>query len=507
MSSNNQLLYGERKNGGQHGDVFTSPFVVRFMLDKVGYTADNDLSSIRILEPSCGEGEFVEEIAKRLIESSRLYGFDVIKAFVNNVRAFDIDAQKIEKCRARIFKLGISSVDNIQLADFLKTHVEETDIVIGNPPYIRYENIPKEMLEYCKKTFRTFHYRCDLYVPFFEKSLAALSTKGRHCFICSNRWLKNEYGKKLRMLVSDNYNLKVILNLEETNAFQEEVLAYPAITLIYKEQPSESFCYSDCKHLEDLDSLTICRRTMPKGDDWTAAFNTIYDNPSYQTIEQQGFKIGIGVATGADAIFVSREFPGKIEKELIMPGINARDLRDNKFHWQGEYLLNPYNADGTLVNLADYPLANAYLTQHKERLESRHVAKKFPTRWYKTIDRISPSLLSQPKILLPDMSGNTFVFVDDGEFYPLHNIYYIVGRSSVQLRLLAAFLMSDFVRNQLASVTNKMNGGFPRWQSQHLRKLKIPRLCSISADDVQHILSYYEQHDISSLNKRINRYV
>ena len=501
MSSNNQLLYGERKNGGQHGDVFTSPAVVRFMLDRVGYTPDNDLSSIRILEPSCGEGEFVEEIAKRLITSSHLHGFDSAEAFEKNVRAFDIDAEKVAKCRARIANLGMGS-KNIQVGDFLKT-----DIVVGNPPYVRYENIPKEMLEFCKKRFRTFHYRCDLYVPFYEKSLAALKDKGKHCFICSNRWLKNEYGKKLRRFIAKEYNLQAILNLEEANAFQENVLAYPAITLISKEQPSDTLDYAECKHVEDLGTLPTYKRVMPKDDDWTGAFNSIYAAPSFQTIEQQGFKIGIGVATGADAIFISREFPGKIEEELIIPGINARDLRDNKFQWQGEYLLNPYNADGTLVNLADYPLACSYLERHKEKLVSRHVAKKSPSRWYKTIDRISPTLLSQPKILLPDMSGNTYVFVDDGEFYPLHNIYYIVGRSSVQLRLLAAFLMSDFVRSQLAAVTNKMNGGFPRWQSQHLRKLRIPQLSSISEDDVQLLLSHYERHEISNLNKRISKYV
>ena len=506
MSSNNQLLYGERKNGGQHGDVFTSPLVVRFILDKVGYTPDKDLSSIRILEPSCGEGEFVEEIAKRLITSSHLHGFDAVEAFDKNVRAFDIDKEKVSKCRARLAKLGITS-NNIKEADFLNTNIEETDIVVGNPPYIRYENIPKDMLDYCKRTFRTFHYRCDLYVPFYEKTLAVLKDQGKHCFICSNRWLKNEYGKKLRLLIARKYNLQIIVDLEKANAFQENVLAYPAITLISKEKPSHYFGYAECKNIKDLGTLPTSNRIMPKDDDWTGAFNSIYANPSFLTIEQQGFKIGIGVATGADAIFISREFPGKIEEELIMPGINARDLRDNKFHWQGEYLLNPYNADGTLINLADYPLANAYLERHKEKLVSRHIAKKTPSRWYKTIDRISPALLSQPKILLPDMSGNTYVFVDDGEFYPLHNIYYIVGRSSVQLRLLAAFLMSDFVRSQLNSVTNKMNGGFPRWQSQHLRKLKIPKLSSISSADVQLLLSHYERHDIANLNKRINKYI
>ena len=475
------------------------------MLDKVGYTSDRDLSHIRILEPSCGEGEFVVEIVRRLFLSACRYQFDASKAFLQNVRAYDIDEKKIARCRSRISHLGIPFLENIRVADILKTELEDTDLVVGNPPYIRYENIPKAMLDYCRSTFSTFHYRSDLYVPFFEKTLAALRPGGLHCFICSNRWLKNEYGKKLRLLIATKYQLQEILNLERADAFQEEVLAYPAITVIAASQPCETFCYAECDQVEKLVHIEISRRVMPKGFDWTRAFTLIPDSSSFMTIEQQGFKIGIGVATGADAVFISRELPQKVEAELIMPGINARDLRGNRFHWQGEYLLNPYNPDGRLVNLADYPRANAYLELHRERLSARHVAKKSPSRWYKTIDRISPKLLSQPKILLPDMSGNTFVFVDSGAFYPLHNIYYIVGSSSVQLRLLAAFLMSDFVRNQLAAVTNQMNGGFLRWQSQHLRKLRLPNLNTLPLANVQQILAHYERREISRLNYAINQ--
>ena len=507
MSSSNASLYGLRSNGGQHGDVFTSPTVVCFMLDRVKYTADRDLRNIRILEPSCGDGEFVVEIARRLLLSAERYSFDASDAFRRNVRAYDIDGAKTETCRKRIREMGIvSDEQSILTADFLRAETDKTDIIVGNPPYIRYENIPKDMLDFCRNTFQTFHYRCDLYVPFFEKTLAALKPDGQHCFICSNRWLKNEYGKKLRQLISHKYALKTIINLEGADAFQKEVLAYPAITLISAGKPANTFDYAECKKVDELPSLSYSKRMMPTDEDWTAAFSTYCDDPSFLTIEQQGFKIGIGVATGADAVFVSRDLPQHVEPELIMPGINARDLRGNRFHWQGEYLLNPYNTDGTLVNLADYPRASAYLETHRDRLSARHVAKKFPLRWYKTIDRISPSLLSQPKILLPDMSGNTFVFVDDGAFYPLHNIYYIVGRSSIQLRLLAAFLMSDFIRNQLAAVTNAMNGGFSRWQSQHLRKLRLPNLNSIPANDVQNLLAHYERKEISSINTMVGKY-
>lgn len=100
MSSNN--TYRTRNSGRQHGDVFTKPEVVGFMLDEVGYIASANLSDISIMEPSCGEGEFVVEIVKRLKKSSVLWGFDLNKAYHKCVTASDIDRRKVEVCIRRI---------------------------------------------------------------------------------------------------------------------------------------------------------------------------------------------------------------------------------------------------------------------------------------------------------------------------------------------------------------------------------------------------------------------
>lgn len=79
-------------------------------------------------------------------------------------------------------------------------------------------------------------------------------------------------------------------------------------------------------------------------------------------------------------------------------------------------------------------------------------------------------LQNTPKILLPDNSGNSLLFIDEGRFYPLHNIYYITGEDIHQLKILCSILMSDFVRKQIQRLSNNMNGGYARWQSQNLRK-------------------------------------
>lgn len=503
--SSNDMLYGNRTSGGAHGDVFTAPEVVRFMLDEAGYTSESDLRDVSILEPSCGEGEFVVEIAKRLLLSAVSFDFDAETAFQRNVHAYDIDAAKVEVCRAKLRRLGYKAVENIEVADFLKATPEKADIVVGNPPYIRYENIPEEILEYCKREFATFHYRSDLYVPFFEKSLSLLKEGGRHCFICSNRWLKNEYGKKLRAYIAYSYQLQLIINMEGADAFQEEVLAYPAITLISAEAPKGTFQYADIDDVKKLETLQTVHKPIPSGADWTETFLAASSYSALYPIEEQGFNIGIGVATGADAIFISDKLPDEVENELIIPAINGRDLRGDQLDWQKKYLLNPYNTDGTLIDLDRYPRAKQYLESHREKLSARHIAKRASSRWYRTIDRIAPSLQTEPKILLPDMSGNTFVFVDEGKYYPLHNIYYITGRSIKELQVLAALLMSDFVRTQLASVTNKMNGGFARWQSQHLRKLRLPDIQAMPESDIQALLDGYFKRDIQTINLAVER--
>lgn len=501
--NSSRIIYGKRRSGGEHGDVPTSPEVVRFMLDQSGYTAERDLRNIAILEPSCGEGEFVVEIAARILRSSAKYHFDAEEAFQKNLQAYDIAPHKVAICRERVRRIGIQSTQNIIVADFLKTNAKRADIVVGNPPYVRYENIPPEIRYFCKKAFSTFHYRSDLYIPFFEKTLSLLNEGGIHCFICSDRWLKSKYGKKLRLHISTSYRLELLINMENADAFLEDVSAYPAITQISAKSPSGIFEYAECDAVSQLKNLKTTNKKLPMGADWTGAFNDTSGNKNLLSIEEQGFKIGIGVATGADSVFISKSLIDEIEPELILPAINARDLRGNNLQWQEKYLLNPYTPDGGLINLEFYPRAKKYLEAHRDKLSKRHIASKFPSRWYRTIDRILPAIRNLPKILLPDMSGNTFVFVDDGKYYPLHNIYYITGPDKIHLRILAAILMSDFVRDQLVSVTNRMNGGFPRWQSQHLRKLRLPDISSFSGSDVQFLLSCYDRKDISEINAKI----
>ncbi len=507
----------ERKNGRQHGEVFTESNVVRYILDEVGYISESNLKDITILEPSSGHGAFGVEILKRLFDSSQTYNFPFIDALQMNVRFIELNQATSVKLKTKLNtvmqSIGIKDKEVIETicttGSFLDTNTHtKYNCIVGNPPYIRHELISSiDKITY-KSRFGTFRNRADLYIPFFEHGLKLLKPGGTLSFICSNRWLYNQYGEPLRELISKNYNLKRILNIEKTSPFDEAVMAYPCITTIKNSPSGETVSYYETQAKEvDFENLNFREIKSPRTSSWQNLFLE-YDihHDSLSGINEQGFKIGIGVATGADSVFIiKKEDIHKIEKSRLLPLITSKDLSNNQLKWKGHYVINPYE-NGKLCDLTNYPDLNVYFSEHKVILQKRHTAQKSPDRWYQTIDKITPEILTQPKILLPDLTGNKVIFIDEGHFYPHHNIYYITGRNKDELKILACLLMSDFVKQQLSQIGIRMSGGLPRFQAQVLKKIKIPTITSLEDKTKHSLIKAYDAFNIDSINLIVNEF-
>lgn len=504
------MIHGERSSGKAHGVVNTKPEVVSKMLDLVQYKSDLDLRNIKILEPSAGTGAFAVEILRRLYKSSVKFQFNFQDSLAN-VYLCELDEDISSQLKINIdsyFKLLKINLcfENILLGDFLQLNITKRfNIVIGNPPYVRNENIPEKSKQIYQTKYSTFTHRSDLYVPFYEKALKLLEINGILSYVCSNRWLKNQYGQNLRELIANQYHVKSIIDLEKADIFDEEVLGYPAITIISNTKETATSPYSE---VFDLDSFIEFEQTTENSinlnftsSNW---FSFSYKGESHEKylskIEEQNFKIGIGVATGRDSIFISKNFKGSIEDDLLLPILTSKGVKTSNIEWKGNYIINPFNSSGGLIDLKEFPLANKYFLDNKEELSKRHIAKKDQTKYYKTIDKIRKELVIQPKIILPDISGNRFIHVDKGKYYPHHNLYYIIGGTYEQMCLLASILMSDFIYEQLLHIGNKMKGGYPRWQSQNIRKLRVPILNSIPKDIKQSLIEAYKNKDLEVIS-------
>ncbi len=502
------------------GAVFTKPEIVRLILDLAGYTSDRSLLDFTLLEPSCGDGAFLLEVIDRLVAAVGLATTPIDwndTRFDAALRAVDISLANVLSARVQaqgwLTDRGCGEDRASRLADtwivqsdFLLSEFEgRFDFVVGNPPYVRIEHLPRRVLSAYRARFETTKDRADLYVAFFEQGLQLLNERGVLAFICANRFTKNSYGKSLRAHIAQHYHVRHYVNLEHTQPFIGDVSAYPAIFTLdrAKGQPTKSATI-DSLDSEVIDRLrgellssdgvpsmvSVFEDWYPGGAPWISTSRKSQQHhsalaDSHPTLEESapGTKVGIGVATGADRVFVLPAFDPSIEADRQIPLAMAAGISPEMVTWKGHYLLNPFAAtdDGSLVSLSSHPGFAAYLRQHEEVLRARHVGQRNPNGWYRTIDRVWPRLQSEPKLLIPDIQAGGVIGYDSAEFYPHHNLYWITS-TTWPLLALQTLLRSSMVTEQVRAHSVQMRGGSLRYQAQTLRRVRVPQLTRLSHD-------------------------
>ncbi|WP_299316517.1 Eco57I restriction-modification methylase domain-containing protein [uncultured Halomonas sp.] len=517
------------------GAIFTKSQVVDFILDISGYTVEKKLFEMSALEPSFGGGDFLLPMIERLLkswkdhasESSPLSLNKSIKAIELHQESFDITKGKVLELLA---KWGISDGDAEKLVgdwltkdDYLITDINQTfDFIIGNPPYVRQERIPPVLLTEYRRVYQTMKNRADIYVAFIERSLDLLNPRGSLCFICADRWMKNKYGAPLRKMVHDSFHLKIFVDMVGTPAFSENVIAYPAITLISREKSSSTRVAHrpniDRNTLSTLSNILIAKHLSddPRVKEMKGVTNGsepwLLESPdqmallrrlesAFPSLEETGCKVGIGVATGADKAFIADFEAMDVEPSRKLKLAMTKDISSGEVEWRGKGVINPYNETGKgLVNLNEYPRLRKYLEDRFDVIAKRHCAKKSPARWYRTIDKIHPDLAKKPKLLIPDIKGQAHIVYEPGELYPHHNLYYVTSEDW-QLRALQAVLMSEVTRLFIASYSTQMHGGFLRFQAQYLRRIRLPRWEDVSPDLRKRLVEAGKSRDIDACNE------
>jgi hypothetical protein len=486
------------------GAIFTKREVVDFMLDLAGYTPDKPLHQMRLLEPSSGGGEFLLAAAQRLLAAFEADGRQgdlgpCIRAVELHIATFDTARSRLD---VLLSEHGFTQSERVRLlsawlisGDFLLHPITgRFDFVVGNPPYVRQEMIPSALIAQYRRLYRTLYDRADLYIPFIERSLNLLADGGQLAFICADRWTKNKYGGPLRAMVAESFHLRAYVDMVDTPAFESEVVAYPAITLIERAHESSTLMASrpdiDPAHLANL--ARALRSGEPNTQLGVSLIETVGSGgapwifgasdkrallrrleASLPVLEETGCKVGIGVATGADKAFIGPMNELDVEPSRKLPLVTTKDISSGSVNWLGLGVINPFDDNGQLVDLLQHPKLRAHLERHRHLIAGRHVAQKIPANWYRTIDRITPSLATRQKLLIPDIKGSANVVFEDGTLYPHHNLYYVTS-AKWDLRALQAVLLSRVAHQFVAAYSTTMRGGFIRFQAQYLRRIRIP---------------------------------
>lgn len=258
------------------GEFYTPTSVVDFILDQVGYTSDEplELPEYDLIDPACGSGTFLVRATSRLHErlnykgvsskealsiiQDRIHGLD-INPFATHICEMNLLFQIIDLYREVKEEDEDYTLDRFEVyqTDSLRSETQinftglhsstlqrkyneekqeahraktrgDYGFVVGNPPYVRIQNLPEGPARGDYDDYYSAHYNYDLYCLFIEQSARWLDQDGRLGFIISNKFVQSRYGEKLREWIPMNYQPETLIDFGSVDVFRS-AKAFPLI--------------------------------------------------------------------------------------------------------------------------------------------------------------------------------------------------------------------------------------------------------------------------------------
>lgn len=377
------------------------------------------------------------------------------------------------------------------------------DIVLGNPPYVRQEQI-KEL----KSTFKQ-HYDCytgtaDLYVYFYELGYQLLKSQGVLSYISSNKYFRAGYGEKLRSFLGKNTRVHQLIDFGDTPVFT--AIAYPSIIIFSKEPPNpaaktRAISWQENQPLEefpqifDSQSFLISQSEL-KPDGWRLESTTVLD--LLQKLRKVGTPLGEyvngrfyrGILTGFNEAFVvDRATRDRLiaehssSAEVLKPFLRGRDVKRWKVEYQDLWLI--FTRRG--IDIKRYPAIENYLSQYKEQLTPGTGRKAGTYKWYEIQDNIAYwQEFEQPKILYPDIAIRCEFAFDNNAFYSDCTLFLIPANSPYLL----GFLNSGIVQFFINQICPAVRGNFRRFKSIYVSQTPIPTTTESDRSVIETLVNY-----------------
>lgn len=489
-------LESRKKSGSER----TPDEIIKYMLDIIGY--DEAVSYAKtIVDPACGTGTFVKQIIDRFIDG--LYVNEVTNRYKEKllehklIRAYDTKPSNVFVTKIVIISSLVKRNLIREMKDVLDMAIklpvycrdflcvgDNSDYIIGNPPYIRLQNMSVEYRKFIKDNFVSATGRFDIFTCFLEKSDKLLNENGRMCLITSNKYLTANYGVGIRKYLSQTGHVRKLVDLYDTKFFGAAVL--PAIIMCENSKrdncevdyigikTAEQDVQYECLNAKELfdyveNELTCGKRFVFYGNEDKQVFEVsrskvkIPDNGktwNFSTSDENTIKIKmdelklcsladifdvcVGIKTTADKVFVkpmTKNFIAEhaFEDITIYPLIQSFNVNKWNISWgnnsKDRYILYPHREmDGNMVAipLEEIPKTAEYLKECSEILKKRsYLAESKSRMWYECWVPQKLSKFQQTKIVTRDIVSNNSFALDESGRLCQGNTFFLTRKDSV----------------------------------------------------------------------------
>ncbi|GAA8751374.1 class I SAM-dependent DNA methyltransferase [Helicobacter pylori] len=376
------------------------------------------------------------------------------------------------------------------------------DCIIGNPPYIRQEQI-KDLKPLLQKQYQDFYNStADIYTYFFALAYHLLKEKGFNAFITSNKYARAKYGAKLREWLLKKTTLVSYMELNALKVFESATVDTSIMSFIKQESPKESrFKYyeptpDDKNHLKSARSLPMKQNALST-ESFIFADATLLDlrgkMESVGTpLKDWDIQIYRGILTGANEAFIiptekrdeilnacKTQEERKRTEALIKPVLRGKDIKRYSYEWASLWVINTHNGYTSNlkfkippIDIEKYPATKAHLDAHWDTIATRCDQGDTP---YHLRNCAYLEDFEKEKIVYPCIMAKEpcFVYEEKGFYAPAPAN--IITGDKIEIKYITALLNSKCI--YFAMRKFYMGGGIEgELKTNNLEKIPIPKI-------------------------------
>ncbi|MGB4832969.1 MAG: DNA methyltransferase, partial [Chitinophagales bacterium] len=363
------------------------------------------------------------------------------------------------------------------------------DVVIGNPPYIRQEELG-EFKTHLSSNFKVFTSVGDIFSYFYELSYNVMRENGYFSFI-NNTFDKTTAGKSLREFAVKNFSFIKYIDFTDVVVF-EEATTYPIILIAKKNIHKNNFQFykytktnfNDKEIIQNESNFTTVEQENLNSTVWNFINrfeqNILLKIQAHKSLISQFGRCYRGILTGFNKAFIIDKVTydeltqDNINKQIIKPIWEGKDLKKWTVIEQIEKWII-FTRRG--VEISEYPLIEKYLQKYKEPLTPKinmdeNTGRKVGNyKWYEIQDVVDYyRKFELPKIIFPNLQNvNKFAFDETGVYLNAPSVFLPSNDKA-----LLAVLNSKVVWHFLKSICVIRSGGYIEVKPQYFEQIPIP---------------------------------